>query len=193
MDKKNLYMFILKLALTFRLSLKNLCKLLGRETTFEEQIRTYNEIEMYFGENLDLKRAYDYLFNYETNSEVGKLSNRALGTVSIFLIKYQEACKSGNKDAILKMNSDLNKIDRSFGELKTKIESPYVTSDEALIISKYRLKYAISRKSICDILGISYKSLVLREEKMSDEVLKYKLGILSDFCQDMFLIKRNVK
>lgn len=193
MKNKNLYSFVLRLALTFRLSLKNVCKILGRNCSNEEQMKLYDEFDELFGNNLNLKKAYNYLFNYETIGETSKLSDRALGMSNMFLLSYKQACKKGSKEDILKIDSKLNKLDRDFENLKRRENNPSVTDEEAIIISKYRVKYALSRECVCDMLGLSYHSLRLREQKLQDEVLKHKLSLLSDFYMNMVTSKRNVR
>lgn len=192
-DKEHLYKFILRLALTFRLSLKNICKLQGLEPTLENQMKIYNSIDELFSKDIDLKRAYDYLFNYETLNENDKLSIRSLGTANIFLAKYREIAKLGNKDDILKIDSNLEKLDGDFRQLEKGIDISTITDEDIVTISKYRLKYAISRERICDVLGISRDSLALREERLTNEVLKQKLKTLSNFYLDVINMKRNVK
>ena len=103
MENKNLYSFVLRLALTFRLSLKNVCKILGRNCSNEEQLKLYNEFDELFRNNLNLKRSYNYLFNYETISETSKLSDRSLSMANMFLLSYKQACKNGSKEDIVKI------------------------------------------------------------------------------------------
>ena len=54
------------------------------------------------------------------------------------------------------------------------------------IITRYRLKYAISRKSICERLNLSYKALQIKEYAIEDEGLKNKLNMLADFYSDLY-------
>lgn len=193
MKSKNMWGFWLRVALTFRLSLKNLCKFLGREETEEEALKLYNEFDSAFGENYSLKRAYDYLFNYETVNEPQKISDRSFKLASMFLLNYKMACQKKDKEDIKRIDAELDKLDTKYKKLKKVTYSSSVSEDEALIVSKYRVKYALSRESVCDELGFSYHSMRLREEKLKDEYWKFKVNSLSQYYTDVTLQKLRIK
>ena len=191
---KNINMdLLLNIAFTFRLSLKNLCKLLGRSETEEEQMNLYNEIKENYKENYTLRIAYKYLFNYESKNQSEKESKKAYALGLFFLENYKIAKKEENQVKINKMLNELNKIDNEFNGLKKRTKGDPITLEEILIISKYRLKYAISRESICDYLEISIGAVRHAEEKITDEKLKEKLKNLSEYYLDVASQKRNVR
>ena len=62
MNSNNMYNFIAKMALEFRLSLHNVCRLLGKEPTDANKMEIYHKI-IELNWELDAKNAYSYLFN----------------------------------------------------------------------------------------------------------------------------------
>lgn len=191
-DRKS-YNFILRLALTFILSLKNVCLIKGMEGTIEDQKKVYYEIDKLFCNNTEIKDAYEYLFNYETINESDKLSDRALGITNMFLFKYKKALKTGTREELLRIDSELEKIDRDFKALTQKPNNYIISDDDIVVISKYRLKYAVSREQIYKVLGISRKTLMIRENKILSGVLKQKINCLTEYYQDIFKIKGNIR
>jgi len=191
---KNINMdLLLNIAFTFRLSLKELCKLLGRSETEEEQINLYNEIKEKYKENFSIRSAYKYLFNYESKNQSEKDAKKAYALGLFFLENYMIAKKEGNKVKINKMLNELNKIDNQFNELKKRKKGEPLTLEEILIISKYRLKYAIPREAACEYLDLTSSSVRHAEEKITDESLNKKLKNLSEYYLDIASKKRNVR
>lgn len=185
MKNENLYKLIFKMALTYRLSLKNICILLGKEENENNQLEIYNMCLYLFGNNLDLRIAYDFLFNYETINEPEKISKRSLTLASLFLSQYKEAAKSGNKEKLRKVYSSLTEIDNKFLKLKDREIQSTVTEEETLIIAKYRLKYCISQKKISEYLDVQRRTLIMKEKNIEDEILSYKLNLLSNYHFDI--------
>lgn len=194
MENEKVYIFIFKLALTFRLSLVNICKLLGKENTEKNKFEIYNVFVKLFGSDEDIRRAYEFLFNYETLNEPENISNKSLSMAVLFLKKYKNACESGNKESIDKITNELTKIDKQFKELSYK-DLTVLTDEDALIISKYRLKYALTKEWVCNHFNIGYKKLESRENNYENRKLKYKLNLLSNYYLDLKYnsLKRNVK
>ena len=194
MKNENLYKLIFKIALTYRLSLENICILLGKEINEENKLEIYNMCMYLFGKQLDLKEAYEYLFNYETVKEPEKISKRSLNLASLFISQYKIALKSEDKEKLKRVYSMLTDIDNKILKLKNREIDSLLTVEEALIISKYRLKYAIARKKISESLDVNLGTLFEREQKVDDEILSYKLNLLSQYHFDIVNNdKRNVK
>ena len=57
------------MALEFRLSLDNLCKLLGKEVTEQNKMDIYKAISLIFDNDPDYIEKFKYLFFYETFNE----------------------------------------------------------------------------------------------------------------------------
>jgi len=178
------YKFMVKLALTFRLSLNSLCRIMGQETSHENQMRMYENIKDACGDNYYLKTAIDFLFFYE-NARLSKNNDRTYSLASFYLVKLKRAIASGNQEEINKVYMELNKIDNNFYEAQQRSRKSELTEEDYQNISKYRAKYAISRDTICNELGIEYGKLRRREDNTEDKKLKERLDILSEFHLDM--------
>lgn len=177
--QKNMYTWMLKIALEYRLSLQNICIILGIEATEENQRNIYNIFEEFFGSNTDLKILYDFLFSIETKNESEETSLKALNSGYLLFHQYQIASRNRDSEKINNLNNELNTLDNRIKELKNKDISVEFTDNDYLDIIKYRIKYSISRAEICTMLNINSSDLIRFEVQLEDEELINKLNILN--------------
>lgn len=173
------YVFILKMALEYRLSLENLCIILGIEAHKENQEKLYNIFDELFGKNTDLKLLYDFLFNCETIKENEETSLEALNSGYLFFYKYKLANKNRDNSKIEELTNELNLLDSKFNLLKNRDNTKELTNDDYLVIFKYRLKYCLSRAELSKLLSINSTELVRKELELNDEKLRQKLKLLN--------------
>ena len=186
---ENKYSFIAKIALEYRLSLGNICKLFNMEPNDENKIKVYNLI-MSTIINHDLRLAYDFLFNYETINEDEKSSALAFSKTLIFLKRYSKAQKSGDKEQLKLIMKELSKTDIDFEVVKKKDSHIKMEEKDILAISKFRLKYCISKTRMAESLDIGREIIHRGEEKINDNRLKQKLNLLSHFYDDLYAKKK---
>lgn len=170
-----------QIALEYRLSLNNLCRLLQLDITDENKKQIYDEIIRSFPYTyLDI---FKYLFNYETILEPLFISKKSYKDSAQFIKAYIDAGKQENsialKNQILK---NLNQTDLEYKELRLNGE---LSLKDVEIISRYRVKYAVSRVEIAESLNISRDELSRKERLLQDEILKYKLNELNTFLSDV--------
>lgn len=188
-NKIDMFGFIAKLALECRLSLKNICKILKIKETEENKKFIYEKIIETLGNNNYEKNKYNYLFGYETVVEPQEVSKKSYNNAIVKKIYYDRAELSGDKDKINLALQQLHVTDLAYINLKKKDLSNLDLKDTE-IISRYRLKHNISREAICSELSISPDVLRVRELKLPDEVLKYKLLELNKYMNDLKLKTR---
>lgn len=175
-NQKNFYTWILKIALEYRLSLENICIILGVEATKENQEKMYNIFDELFGLNTDLKGIYDLLFKYETKNELEETSLNALNLGFLAFHQYQIALKNNDTSKLNDLKNQLNDLDNKIKKIK---DGYQLTYDDYLNIVKYRIKYSLSRAEICKMLNISGESLIRFEVGLENEELNNKLSILN--------------
>jgi len=182
--------FYIKLALEYRLSLDNLCKIMGIDPTTENKKSLYDEILK--NDHYVNNEVYEYLFNYETINESEQASNEAYSGAVTF-IKYYLNYKNNDPELAKRI---LNKLDYTDQEYK-KVEAKYskysnsIDLEDVKVISMYRLKYAVSRAEIADWLGVNVQMLRRREIELDDELLQEKLKKLNEYSEALKL--KNVK
>ena len=186
MNNLSKYGFLGKLALEYRLSLTNLCRLIGLEETDENKMLIYNSIIETCNRDMDLIREYKYLFNYETLNEKDNASYLAMTKATLFLKKYNKAKQEKNEVAIKDLITALNKTDNDFKALLKRDMQKLFIEDEMVIISKYRLKHALSKSSIGTIMGIKRDRITLGESKIQNSIIKDKLDILQEYNFDVY-------
>ena len=183
-NKINLYKLILKMALTFRLSLKNICILLDKEPTEENQQEIYEIFDLLFGSNSKIKWYYCFLFDYETRTEPDFISDSSLNAATLFFIKYKIASRSHDKETIKLLHEQLDSLDKKVNNLKLRNKEIALTDEDYETIIAYRIKYALSKEKTCDYLDINKDTLKAHENKLENSKLKYKIDILNDYCFD---------
>lgn len=193
MENTNIYNFLGKVALEYRLSLNNLCKLLGKEPNEELKNELYNAILSTVSPYGKLYNAYKYLFNYETFNESEELSKKSIFVCGIFIRKYHKVVKDANEEEVKKLMNLLNELDLKFQNLVNRKSDYKLTKEDYLVISKYRLKYAISRYKISNSLNIKRHTLTEKEKKIEDPILREKLNLLDEFYKDIGLKRKKYK
>lgn len=178
-NKKDFYTWILKIALEYRLSLENICIILGIEATEKNQEKMYNIFNELFGLNTDLKGVYDILFKYETKNELEETSLNALNSGFLAFYQYQIALRNNDTFKLESLKNQLNILDNKIKELKNRDTSYELSYDDYLNITKYRIKYSLSKSEICKMLNISNESLIRFEVELENDELNNKLSILN--------------
>ena len=178
MENKNLYKFIGKIALEFRVSLDNICKMLGKEVTDDNKMNIYNLIIASSNVDVDLKERFNYLFFYETMNEPESISKVTYTRAVNYVKRYQKAQKDGNDKEVLK---ELNKTENDLLEIQNNIGKSQLTEKQVEIIEKYRIKYVMSMLAFCQNFGIPRSTLDSRQKNINDVVLRTKLDCLADF------------
>jgi len=174
------------IALHFRVSLENMCKLFNKPVTEENKQAMYNFIIGAFKNDTFLILAYKYLFYNETINEPKEISDLAYSNAHKFLAMYTTIARHKNvkesdkKSYLYDKIAELTELDRKFDQFRKQNDRKF-TNEEILIISRYRVKYALPRSYIADIVGRDDSSLERREVKITDESLKYKLDLLNQY------------
>lgn len=184
-NQKNLYKLIFKIALEYRLSLENVCILLGEKPTEENKREVYNNFELLFGSDSNKRLCYIILFDYETPKDSEKQSNASLALATLFFNKYKLACKDKDMQRIKELTNELNSLDLKIKRLKFRDKDVKLTKEEYLDVIKYRVKYSISRANVSEMLKIKRDTLKAHEERLQASPLKQKVDILSDYYLDV--------
>lgn len=185
--ERNFYKLIGKIALEFRLSLNNLCRLTGKESTEENRLNFYEKIKEYLiGKNNILDYQYRYLFFNETVNEPSSISVNSYKMALDYWKRYKKAKESKNKEEFVNVINELNKTEIEFQNLIKSDVNRILTEEEIIIISKYRIKKVLSKKIFCEEYRLIHRTNLSKREKMleSDD-LKYKINNLNEFCYDI--------
>ena len=195
MNQKNIneqkLKFIKKLALEYRLSIKNICRLLGQEPTEENQQFLYNifvneENISSYQEKIEFK----YL-DYETTNEKIVIENATYMAAQMTLLKLQKALLNNDECELQNIRNNLKRIDIDFSKLKSRKIWTKVTEEEILTIAKYRVKHALSKREINRLLGIGDKTLSKFEERIQSDFWKTKIASLNAYNYDLCHISVN--
>lgn len=186
-----MYNFIAKMALEFRLSLDNICRLLGKEPTDENKMDIYNKI-IELNWELDAKNAYSYLFNYETINEDPNVAVMAYTKAKLFLKKYGEALKANDQEKLISLRKELTRTEEEFNRIKN-LDELSLGEEEITIISRYRLKHCVSKSKMGYMLNVHRDSLSRAENKITNSTLREKLVKLSEFYEDIAINSRKKK
>lgn len=189
MNNKNMYDFVAKIALEYRLSLSNVCKLLGKEPTDKNKMEVYEIITSPISAD-DVRIAYDYLFNYETVNEDENSSALALSQALIFLKRYTKAQKSGNVEEVKLILKELTRTETAYAKVRNKKDFSKMTEEEIVAVARYRVKYCVSKLRMTNILDVGKGFITRNEEKITDRRLQGKLQLLNNFYEDLY-IKNN--
>lgn len=154
--------FYCRIALEYRLSINTLTQLFP---VTETEINSYLESLL----DRDLYNAYKFLFNSDSEYE----DKRTINRVKMLLKQYirMQAQNLPEEEQERNMKFLLYKTDLDIEEM---IKSKDYRGKYHLI-SKYRLKYALSTEEIASALGIERRFVCLAEYKMKDESLKERL------------------
>lgn len=187
MNKIN-YAFLGQMALEFRISLKNLCKFLGKENTETEKIQIYTNIMSTINDR-DLKEKYHYLFFEETHNEPENISRISYAKMINFFKRYVKA-ELKEKSKILK---ELRKTEDDLNSIKHKLGNQTLTEEEINIVSRYRIKHVISRVTFSKLFDVSRSSLRDAEKKSNNSYINAKLDILREFYSSFIPSNRRKK
>lgn len=177
----NLYV---QLALSYRLSLKAMSELMGKN-----EIDTYN----YLMQASERSRALLFLFSYECNREEEELRKHKKRAGQLFLLKYASMKQHGKKEFQQFLKSELLAVDEAYRLVKQKILTQgkeFLTMEDYQTITRYRLKYLISCRAISKELGFDENYLVYQEKQYESEELKRKLTMANDYLAESIQIYR---
>lgn len=179
MENKELYRLIGDMALEFRLSLRNICKLLGKEVTEKTMMEIYNNINSI--KDFDIKNKYKYLFFYETFNESQNASMVAYTKALNYIKRYNMVVKEGTKEEKIKILDELHKTDNDLKSIKNKLGNKILNEDEITIVSKFRIKHVISKSRFGEIYNVSFESISSAEKKLQSKLIKEKLERLNEY------------
>lgn len=184
-NQKKYYKLILKIALTYRLSLDNICLLIGKEITKENKDALKNIFYIISNEIYTYKRSSIILFDYETINESKIDSNSSFKMALNFYNRYMEANRNKDKEAINELIDELNELDLKIKQIRTRDKAVKLTQDDYDAICRYRIKYSISQKEISECLDIRRETLRAYESRIENSKLQKKLNILNDYYMDV--------
>lgn len=196
MTTEKFYTLILKIALEYRLSLENICIILGIESTEENQKNIYNIFEKLFSSDGNLKTVYDFLFKYETRNEPMDISLKSLNSAYLLFNRFKVAYKNKDSQKINEILEELNALDNRIKELRYNRTTPELTEEDCLDLIRYKIKYSITSTSdLTASLGgsasIDYLDFAFKfgnpkfEYKLKYPDLSYKLGKLAKYDRDI--------
>lgn len=182
-----LYVLVANIALEFRVSLNNLCKLIGKEDNEQNRLYIYQKIVEYvIKKDSDLTSQYNYLFFHETLNEPKNISNNSYNKVIEYLKRRKKAIKSGNREELIKISRELKKTEIDFAILLKKNKSESLSDEDINTIAKYRIKRCLTQKKFyINYNLISRSNLSKREKMIESEDLKYKINILNEYFYDI--------
>lgn len=175
------YSLLGAIALEFRLSLDNICKIFERPATEKFKMYFYENIKQTAIYNSQLLDEYNYLFFHETSKESSKAAFVSYTAAKNYIERYKKAKKEENTEKLDEIRNELYKTDRDFRDLKYRIHDKDLTLEDVAIISRYRIRHVISRETIARDYEISDRTLKNGEIKLSSNILKEKLNALSDY------------
>ena len=190
---KNVYVLLGRMALEYRLSLSNICKILGWEPTEENRMKFYHIIEEIYFDNHRLLSLYKYLFFFETVHEKESSSKISYSLAINFLNRYKKALKDGDTEKAKKILRELNRTELEMDKVLPKLRERNLDSDDVVKISKYRIKHVIARESFSNFYDVSSSGLLRREKSIESEVITNKLNLLSDYFEDTVSSKKGYK
>lgn len=193
-DNEKKLRFAKKVALEYRLSLTNICKLLNTDAT-EENLKEMYEALLNTCHGQDEQTAFTWLIT-ETTGESEKDSKVMYLTATTMLDHCKKAIKSRDKKQIDEAFGRLFKTDYNFKTLAKKLNSRNISEKDIAIISKYRIKYALSKSQIASEMGIDRDTIARNEKKYILENEKFqkeneRLCKKLEQLNDMILSQRN--
>ena len=179
MENKKLYNFIGDMALEFRVSLKNICKLFGKESTEENMMNIYNSIIQAKDNDKDITNKFKYLLFYETINEPATISKIAYTKAVNYIRRYNKIVKEGtNEEKIL---NELHKTESDLKSIKHKLGNETLNEEEISIVCRYRIKHVMSRNSFSEFYNVTESSLRRAEPKITSNIINQKLETLKDY------------
>jgi len=163
------YVFLRRLALTFRAKLPLLAELLQ----IPEE-RLYEGIGRY---NPDYIRALSYLFNFDvTDQELAKANLLA------YYHELLQATIKHDRDTQVLLINKISDVEIKSVVLKSK-SGKRLTNDEYLIVLNYQLKNAVPSRIITEMLGVDKNTYInhVRLLMEEDDSLRFRYERLADF------------
>ena len=196
------YKFLGDLALKYRLSLENVCRIAGLDVNSENKTELYN---IFLSLGYDYKAAaFEYLFTYETVNEKPAKSALARKNAKKFIDSFnvvprdpslilKDMENENDEKKLMRLRDEMDAYEELYKEeldyeaLKRIIKAGdyKLTLNDFLIIEKYRLKNALSQISISKELDMFRDKINRWEANIEDEELKSRLKDLSDFYLDL--------
>lgn len=185
---KNVYeeelKFIANLALEFRLSLKNICKLLNVNPSDDNQVLFYNEIIRCLRDVTSIEE-FRYLV-YETSGESNQDSIKAYTSAKIYFLKYLRTKNRYLKgeveyDEYKKCLQELKYTDIKFKKIVDSGIKDNVSLENIKVLAKYRIKHAISKDKFANAYEIVRSTVSNWESLISSPVIRRKLNLLNEY------------
>ena len=176
---------LLKVALKFRLSLINVCKIDGIDNpTEKDALQMWRRIEIYFmNKPFYALNPYRYLFNYEALNRPNKFEFSSFFGAKHFLKCLNEETNPVEKS---RLQEELVKEETDFKNfIKYYYPGKKVSFGDINIIEKYRTKYAINQQDIADMLHIDKHQLQIWESQITNENLLYRINQLNSYQLDL--------
>ncbi len=178
----NLQKEIVLVALTYRISVVNLCRL------FET---SYDDIEKVF-ENFSLYNFPIYFLNLETMNENEEFETLAFKKGKHYFLRVQElrrfkikAIQEGNDEKLEVFNEKIRSLQNEINDSAALAlqNNDEITHEELLVIINYRIKYGLSRIQCEEMFGVKEFRLREYENKLieKDDYYRAKLYFLNEF------------
>ncbi len=164
-----------KLILEYRVPINVISKYLNKDS---EELRSKI---MQFNTNYNVKKAIEYVLDYETLYMKDESLELAEKQLRMFFIKFS-LCKT--KEEKQQLINSLSEIDETAKKIKNK-KSVDLKPEDTKAIIKYRIKYALSRYNILDMFNITLRSQRHHESKIDDPLLSERVQILNGKNTDM--------
>ena len=170
-DKK--MKFIKNVALEYRLSLFNICKLLKIEPTKENKKIVYDRMISICDKVNAEQRAINSLIS-ETATENEKEANKSLLVALYYLGQVTIATNSGDAKQINEANIRLFRTDYDFKDLASRINPRNITVEDMKIIARYRIKYALTKTHVASMIRLDKETISHNEKKLllEDQVVR---------------------
>lgn len=186
---------IINFALEYRLSLKNICKLMNINPSEENQKFIYDEIiRILNGETL--RKEFRYLV-YETSLESEHDSSIAYKIGKLYFMKYQREIQNNNNESQKKAAYILYMTDIEYKKIRSHDITFPISNQNALILTRYRIKHVISKESFNDELEINRDTISKWESNLSifNPRIGKKIDCLNEFNRDMSIqhFKKRIK
>ncbi len=169
-------------ALTYRISVVNLCRL------FET---SYDDIEKVF-ENFSIYNFPIYFLNLETMNENEEFETLAFKKGKHYFLRVQElrrfkikAIQEGNDEKLEVFNEKIRSLQNEINDSAALAlqNNDEITHEELLVIINYRIKYGLSRIQCEEMFGVKEFRLREYENKLieKDDYYRAKLYFLNEF------------
>ena len=181
MENKKLYNLLGDIALEFRVSLKNICKLFGKESTEENMMQIFNNIIQAKDNVRDITNEFKYLFFCETYNEPQTTSRVSYTKAVNYIKRYNKIIKEGTSEEKKEILKELYKTENDLKSIKHKLGNDTLNEEEISIVCRFRIKHVMSRHGFSEFYNVTESSLRRAEPKITSNILKQKLETLKDY------------